>query len=210
MQVMEPRHAVALVLVMSVVRGVQGVVRVRHAIEPRRLAVFLIPALFGIPIGLQILEHIDARTLKLIVAGFLLTYGLYFIWRRNLPSVEGSWPLTDGTIGFVGGVLGAIAGLSGALPAMWFALRPWPRHETRAVLQPFNVGVLSVSAILLLVRGVYTAPVLAALVIAVPTAILGSQLGLLAFRKISDSSFRWLLIALMFVSGIVLLIREVF
>ena len=49
LQVMPPLQAVALVLVMSVCSGIQGVFLVRHAIQPRRLAQFLVPALFGIP-----------------------------------------------------------------------------------------------------------------------------------------------------------------
>ncbi|MEM7061331.1 MAG: sulfite exporter TauE/SafE family protein [Pseudomonadota bacterium] len=208
LQVMEPRHAVALVLVMSVVSGLQGVVRVRNAIEPRRLAVFLIPALVGIPIGLQILEHIDARTLKLIVAGFLLTYGLYFIWRRSLPSVQGDWPVADGTIGFAGGVLGAIAGLSGALPTMWLSMRDWAKEKTRAVLQPYNVIVLGLAALGLAIDGAFDREVLITIAIAFPVTMIAAQIGLWLFGRLTDLQFRRLLIALMMVSGCVLLARE--
>lgn len=208
LQVMEPRHAVALVLVMSVVSGLQGVVRVRNAIEPRRLAVFLIPALVGIPIGLQILEHIDARTLKLIVAGFLLTYGLYFIWRRSLPSVQGDWPVADGTIGFAGGVLGAIAGLSGALPTMWLSMRDWAKEKTRAVLQPYNVIVLGLAALGLAIDGAFDREVLITIAIAFPATMIAAQIGLWLFGRLTDLQFRRLLIALMMVSGCVLLARE--
>ena len=205
---MSPRTAVALVLVMSVVSGLQGVWRVRRNIEPRRLAIFLLPGLIGIPIGLQILERIDAGILKLIVAGFLLTYGFYFIMRRNLPSLLGERPMTDGMIGFAGGILGAVAGLSGALPTMWLSMRAWAKEKTRAVLQPYNVVVLGLSAVLLAFDGAYDRQVLFTVLIAFPATMIAAQIGLWLFGRLTDLQFRRLLIALMLTSGLMILARE--
>ena len=210
LHIVPPRHAVALVLAMSVASGLQGVWRVRASIQPRKIAGFLLPALIGIPIGLQILERINADALKLIVAGFLLTYGLYFIWRRNLPSVQGAWPVTDAGIGFAGGILGAIAGLSGALPTMWLSMRDWTKETTRAVLQPYNVIVLGLSALLLALDGAYDRQVLITMVIAFPSTMIAAQLGLWLFGRLTDLQFRWLLISLMLISGVVIMARALF
>ena len=51
LQVMPPRQAVAIALVCSLVTGVPGVWQVRHSIDRRRLALFILPAFAGIPIG---------------------------------------------------------------------------------------------------------------------------------------------------------------
>ena len=115
LQVMPPVQAVAITLAASVATGIQGVVLVRNDIEWRRLALFLLPAFIGIPIGLQILHRIDASLLKIVIAGFLLLYGGFFLLRRNLPAFTRPTPAVDIGIGFFGGILGAIAGLSGAL-----------------------------------------------------------------------------------------------
>ena len=208
LQVMPPLHAVAVVLAMSVASGIQGLIRVRHAIEPARLARFLVPALLGIPIGLLILHRIDAFTLKMIVGGFLLTYGLYVLTRRNLPALERPTPLIDAGVGFSGGILGAIAGLSGALPTMWLSLRDWPRDKTRAVLQPFNVVVLTIAALLLAVQGAYDQKVLLTCLIALPATMIAAQAGLWLFGKLTDAQFRRLLVGLLTISGTVLLLRE--
>lgn len=210
LQILPPVQAVAISLVVSVATGLQGLWVVRSAITRNsgRLVRFLVPAILGIPLGVITLSAIDPRVIKLTIAGFLILYGAFFIVRRSLPSFDRVTPVWDALIGLVGGFLGGFAGLSGALPAMWFALRPWPRQETRAVLQPFNVIVISISAAILVGRGVYTTPVLMALAVAIPTAFVGSQIGIFAFKRISDSHFRWLLIVLMFTSGSLLLIRE--
>lgn len=207
--VLAPPQAVGLVLVMSVVTSLSGLWEVRRAIldNPRRLIRFLVPAVLGIPLGVSTLVFVNPELLKLLTAGFLVLYGAFFLLRRSLPRFERPTPVGDVVIGFGGGVLGGLAGLSGALPAMWCALRPWPRHETRAVLQPYNFAVLLISATMLAFRGVYTVQMVPALVTAVVVAGVAAQAGIAVFRRLSDTSFRWLLICMMFLSGIALLVR---
>lgn len=208
LQIMPPLQAVAVVLALSVTSGAQGLFVVRRDIAIRRLAPFLIPALFGIPFGLAILDMIDARLLKFVVAGFLILYGGFFILRKDLPSLTRPTPLIDGAIGFAGGVLGAVAGLSGALPTMWLAMRDWTKRQSRGVLQPYNVTVLSISLVLLAWRGVYDRETLLTIVIALPASTIAAQIGIRIFRRLEDLQFRRLLIALMLVSGALIIIRE--
>ncbi|MFK7941939.1 MAG: sulfite exporter TauE/SafE family protein [Paracoccaceae bacterium] len=208
LQVMPPVQAVALSLVMSVLSGLQGVWIVRRSIAWQRLGPFLIPALFGIPIGLMILQWVDARVLKLVVASFLLVFAGYFIARRNLPSITDETPSIDRITGFLGGILGAIAGLSGALPTMWTTLKPWTKEVRRAVLQPFNVAVLGIAALLLAFGGAYDRETVIRIAIAFPATMIASQIGIWAFKRLSDVQFRWLVVGLMFTSGAVLMVRE--
>ena len=208
LQVMEPLEAVALALVISVISGVPGIMVVRKSIEWPRLARFLIPALIGIPIGLRLLHEIDAELLKLVVAGFLILYGGYFAFRRELPRMTHDLPAVDASVGFAGGILGAVAGLSGALPTMWCSLRPWPKGQQRALLQPFNVIVLGLSAVWLLVEGVYGRALGLSILVAIPATLIATQLGIRAFEHLSDNQFRRLLIVLMLVSGVALVLRD--
>ena len=210
LQIMTPVEAVAIVLVMSVVSGLQGVSLVRHQIikNPKRLARFLIPALFGIPIGVAALSILNPAILKQGVAGFLILYGGFFTFRKNLPKFERPTPVIDSAIGFLGGILGGAASLSGALPTMWCSMRPWPKSETRAVLQPFNVTVLGLTAAIFAFKGVYTAELLIKLVLVLPVAMIFAQIGIAVFKRLTDGQFRRLLILMMFASGIVLMGKE--
>jgi uncharacterized membrane protein YfcA len=207
LQVLTPIEAVAVSLMISVLTGIQGVWIVRHAIQFRDLLRYLIPALYGIPVGLGLLAHLSPEPLKLLIAFFLLGYGAFFSFQRNLPSLTRPTPIIDAAIGFAGGVLGALAGLSGALPTVWLSLRPWPKAKTRAILQPYNTVVLALSALLLALKGAYDSNVLLALAIAIPVALTSAQAGIFVFRRINDAVFRRLLIFLMLASGVVLLGR---
>lgn len=208
LQVMPPLQAVSVVLVMSVVSGLQGVILVRRAIDWRRLACFLLPALIGIPIGLQFLHRIDAGLLKLMVAGFMILYGGFFAFRRDLPNLTRPTPVIDCGIGFLGGFLGAVSGLSGALPTMWISMRDWTKEQSRAVLQPFNVVVLGLSAILLAVNDTYDPATLTLVAIALPMTLVSAQLGIWTFKRLTDRQFRRLLIVMMLVAGGAIPLRE--
>ena len=205
-----PTQAVALVLILSVVTGLQGVWIVRSAMldNPRRLMRFLLPALLGIPLGVISLRFVDVTVLKVVIAALLLIYGGFFMTRSTLPKLDRPTPVTDASVGFLGGFLGGLASLSGALPTMWCAVRSWPKAETRAVLQPYNVVVLGLSAALLALRGAYTAETLWFALIAVPTALISAEIGITVFKRIPDAAFQRLLIVLCFVSGLILLARE--
>lgn len=203
-------QAVAIAVVMSVASGLQGVWIVRRDIRrnPGRLGRFLIPALAGIPLGLAFLSIVSAEMLRIGLAGFMLLYGGFFLIRRSLPQFDRHTPVADMAIGLAGGILGGAASLSGALPSMWCTLRPWSKGETRAVLQPYNVIVLTVAAIALAWNGFYTGQTLALVGLSLPATMIGAQAGVAVFRRLSDDQFRFVLIVLMFLSGLILALRE--
>ena len=210
LQIMPPQQSVALVVFMSVISGMQGLWITRHEIrnEPKRLARFLIPGLIGLPIGVALLSYISVLALKLTIASFMVIYGGFFSLRRALPRFARPTPWADSGVGFIGGVLGGAASLSGALPTMWCAMRPWAKGETRAVLQPYNMAILGGALALFAMQGIYDRPTLWLLVWILPSAIIGSQFGIMLFHRLKDDQFRRLLIIIMLVSGIVLTARE--
>ena len=206
---LDPIAAVAVSAMMSFLTGLQGVFLVRHEIisNQARLARFLLPGLCGVPIGSSLLSILDANVLRLVVAGFLILYGAYFGLRKALPRFERSTGKTDSVIGFFGGLLGGLAAISGALPAIWLSMRPWPKREIRAVLQPFNVLILATTVGFSAWHGAFTLHTLTALAIAVPSSILAAQFGILLFQKTSDDQFRRTLILLCLALGLGILFR---
>jgi uncharacterized membrane protein YfcA len=211
LQVLSPREAVSLAVIMSVISGLQGVALVRQSIReyPIRLSRFLIPGLVGIPLGASLLAVVSALTIKLVAATLLIVYGGFTLLRRELPKISRPMPLVDGVVGFLGGVLGGAASLSGVVPTMWCALQPWTRSEQRAVMQPFNVVILGLSAVVFALKGYYTAETLKAGLVALPATLAAAQIGIWLFIRITDNQFRRLLVSLMFVSGVVIIAKEV-
>ena len=208
LQIMPPVQAVLVVLVMSLLSGFQGVILVRRAIQWPRLARFLVPALVGVPIGTALVVWIEPTLLKLVIAGFLILYGMFFAFRRELPALTRPTPIIDGSVGFAGGVLGGLAGLSGALLTMWCAMRPWPKAEQRAVLQPYNFIIQVIATTLFIIQGAFDRETMLIMAIAAPFTLGSAQVGLFVFKRMGDAQFRRLLIVLMLISGLLLMARE--
>ncbi|WP_299165210.1 sulfite exporter TauE/SafE family protein [uncultured Tateyamaria sp.] len=208
--VLDPVQAVAIVALMSVLAGLQGLWIVRRDIlaKPKRLLRFLLPGLAGVPFGLSLLNVIDAGTLRLGIATLLIVYGGYFGFRAALPAFTRRTPVVDCGIGFVGGVLGGAASVSGAIPAMWLSIRPWTKSATRAVLQPFNVAILSTTVCLLFFKGAFDRTAMQALLITIPTGMVAAQVGIAVFRMLSDTAFRRLLIILTLLMGVGIMVSE--
>ncbi|GAB5447720.1 sulfite exporter TauE/SafE family protein [Gymnodinialimonas sp.] len=208
--VLDPVTAVAIVSLMSVLAGVQGVWVVRSAIfdNPKRLLRFVIPGLVGVPLGVWLLAGLDATVLRYGVATLLIVYGAYFTFRAALPAFERPTPVLDSCVGGLGGILGGAAGMSGALPSIWMSLRPWTKFETRAVLQPFNMTMLLTTVGLLFAQGAYDAEARWALLVTIPAGLLAAQIGIAVFKRLSNTGFRRLLIALNLIMGLGILISE--
>ena len=204
---LEPPQAVLVIALLSSLVGLQGLWVVRDAI-PRakgRMILFILPGLAGIPLGLWSLQFVSGEALRLLVALLLITFGGYFSFRKALPSLPRDMALADGTVGFLSGVLGGLASLSGTLPVIWFAMRDWPKAQIRAVMQGFNVVILSLTALALTLSGAFTREALLALAVALPAGALAAQLGIFLFRRLTEPQFRRALIVLCFVMGLVIL-----
>ena len=209
--VLDPLRAVAIVALMSVIVGLQGLWIVRKEVlaRPQQVLRFVVPGLLGVPLGVTLLERIDAGSLRLAIAAFLILYGVYFGFRAKLPEFSRKTPVIDGAVGLTGGVLGGAASVSGAVPAMWLSLRPWSKAQTRAVLQPFNIAILGTTIGLLAVKGAYDQTALRALLLTIPAGLLAGQVGIFVFKRLSDGGFRRLLILLTLLMGIGIAISEV-
>lgn len=210
LQIMPPEQAIAIVVFLSVLSGVQGLWSVRQSIREctGRLARFLLPALPGIPLGIVSLAWIDVFYVKMTIVVFLLSYGLLFSLSRTLPTLPPATPVMDSIIGFAGGVLGGATSLSGALPTMWCAMKPWTKAQTRTVLQSYNFSILSLTMLILALRGAYSVSTMSMIAISLPITLLGTHFGVLVFRCLSDIQFRRLLVLLMLASGTLLALRE--
>ncbi len=210
LQILSPTEAVSMVVIMSVASGLQGVALVRQSIRehPLRLSRFVIPGIVGIPVGTKLLAIISPFSIKVVVAGFLLAYGGFILLRGGLPRAPRQWPVVDCIVGFVGGILGGAASLSGVVPTMWCALQPWTKSEQRAVLQPFNVLILAIAATVFALSGYYSFRSLSLILVALPITLVSAQVGIWVFKQMSDEQFRRLLVSLMFLSGVIIVVKE--
>jgi len=207
---MPPLDAVITVVIMSLIGGAQGLYAVRNAINFGDQMRFLVPAAIGIMFGYLFLDAVNVTMLKLLVASLLILFGGFFTFRKTLPKLTKRYLAADVCVGFVGGLFGMMAGMSGAILTMGCSLYDWSKAQRRALVQPFNMIVLGVFLALMMWRGVIDSRIWLIVAIAFPFSVIGTQTGIIVFRRLNDRQFQRLLIWLILASGLVLLGRELF
>ena len=87
----------------------------------------------------------------------------------------------------------------------WCNFRGWPKDVQRTVFQPVAVAIFLMSAIWLGAKGTVTAETAKFFVMGLPCVLGGTWLGLKLFGRIDEATFRKIVLALLFLSGVTLL-----
>jgi uncharacterized membrane protein YfcA len=204
--ILSPLQTATLIIAFGLIVQGYSVWKLRHALDFRKLWPFVLGAAIGVPVGVSILTWANPTHVRMGVGVFLVLYSLYALFRPAIPPVKAGGPAADAGVGFLNGVLGGITGLAGILVTIWCGLRGWPKDVQRAVFQPVAVAIFLMSALWIGAKGAITADTAKLFVIGLPALLAGTWLGLKLFGRIDEATFRKIVLALLFVSGVVLMI----
>jgi uncharacterized membrane protein YfcA len=77
-----PPVAASLVVVCSIIAQVQTLPTIWRSIEAKRVLPFILPGIFGVPLGTVLLSHLDTRILKLAIGGLLaVILCIHVVWQ---------------------------------------------------------------------------------------------------------------------------------
>ncbi|WP_065752725.1 sulfite exporter TauE/SafE family protein [Bradyrhizobium paxllaeri] len=202
--IVPPAIAVPLVLICSVSSQISTLPSMWKVIDFKLALPFVAGGLIGMPIGALLVARADPQVFKLSVGVMLLVFpaALYFI--RKPMAFRFGGRIADVCVGFAGGILGGLAGLSGPLPTLWASIRGWTKDQRRGVFQIFNGSVLGAALILQIASGFVKLDVLWLAMLALPGTLIGAQLGMRTYHALNDRNFYDVVLALLFMSGVVL------
>jgi uncharacterized membrane protein YfcA len=203
--VLTPLQSASLIVGFGLLVQGYSVWKLRAAIDWRRLWPFVLGALVGVPGGVSLLTTIDPRGVRLAVGVILIAYSLYAFFRPQLKFAADVPPVADAAVGFANGVLGGLTGLAGIVLTIWCNLRGLPKDVQRATFQPVAVVVFATAAVWLGVKGTLTLETAKLFALGLPFLLAGTWLGLRMFGRIEEATFRRIVLALLFVSGVALL-----
>lgn len=204
LHVVSPANGAGLAIVCSVISQVQSIGAIWHAIDWRRLSPMLLSGLLGVPVGTWLLDDLPAQTFRLGLGLFLLAFSSFMLLWRVESRITWGGRRADALVGLAGGFLGGLTGLSGPLPTVWATLRGWDKDVRRGVFQAFNLTILSAALVAHAMSGLLTAAFGWLTLAALPGTLLGSWLGVRAYKRLSTHHFHKLVLGLLCVSGLTL------
>lgn len=204
--VLPPSFLAPMVVAGSIVTQLSALAVARHRVEWSRVMPFLTGGILGVPLGVLLLGVMNIRLFKGVVGVLLVAYSSYFLLAAPKRAVCAGGRPADGLAGFIGGFMGGLAGLNGPAPVLWCAVRGWSKDVQRGVLQTFLLTTHCITFVCYAATGKLTTPVLGALAWMLPAVLISALAGAKVSERISERSFKHLVLMLLFLSGVALLV----
>ena len=202
-----PREAILIACMASGVIPLALSILYRRHILRRELLWLALGAIPGVPAGVALLTTLSGPVLLVSVGALLIFFVLWQMFSHRVQGALPFHPLTAFLVGTAGAFLTACTSMGGPVFAVYAAFSGWKKEEALATTS-MTFNVVNASIILLQGQaGLYSDFVLHAAAIALPCAIVGVLISLPVVRIMPQETFRKVLLAMIFLSGLVLLGR---
>ena len=200
-----PMTAIPLLMVCGLVNQVISVLYLRASIDWRGSMPFALGGGVGLPVGVFFLAHASASHFRSGFGLFLICYACFMMFRPSVSAFRSlSGRLYSIAVGIGGGVVGGLTAMPGAIPTVWFDLQGRTRQEKRGLIQPFIIAMqlLSLPGFFLVNAKPFDGTLIA---MAMPALAVGTLLGASLYGRVNDAVFRYAVLFLLLLSGVVLI-----
>ncbi len=176
------------------------VYEVRGHVRPQRVVPLFLGSLAGIPLGVVVLDRIDATPLEVLVAVVVIVAGILIYLSPEVPLRRPLAPVSF----LVGGLSGALRAATsmGGPPVVLYTLTFEREVERfRATLLAFFLPASLVTIAGLAIAGQIDGDVLIATAVGLPAAVAGSLVGLWARSHVSEGLFRLVVLGVLVASS---------
>ena len=196
--VMPISESVAIVAVLSLCTSAYNLWTVRRHLLWREIGPILLTGLPSIALGVYLLNHLPAESLRAGLVVIILAGCGTVLWSPGKAYVKRPVPWAYVT-GLLSGTFGGALSTAGPPVVLYSLLRGWEKAEAKAVLcSCFTImGTLRLG--LYLATGVADIPTVGLGLLLVIPAMATSYLGVLIFRRLSSRAFRYAAVALLMV-----------
>ena len=166
---------------------------------------FLLGSAIGIPIGNMLLPMLNPNQFKLVLGSLLVVCCSAMLATSKLPQIRSGGRPADAGVGLLGGVMAPLSGFSGLAPALWCTLRGYNKDEHRAVIQNFNLAVLSATVASNVYSGRLRAAMWPQMAVVAGSLVLPAIWGSKIYVGMSPAAFRKTVLWLLVLAGAVML-----
>ena len=205
LHIITPLQTVALIAGYGLLTQSYATWTLRHALDWRRVAPFVVTGALGIPLGTLLLTYVDPAWMRLGVGVLLLAYSIWALARPHIRPIAAGRSADLGA-GFLNGLLGGLTGLSGVLIAIWCQVRIANKDAQRTIFQPVTFVTMAINVVSLSVAGEITAVTVRLYLLGLVPVFAGLWVGLELYGRLDDAAFRKVILLLLLASGLGLIV----
>jgi hypothetical protein len=205
LHIITPVQTATLIVGYGLLSQSYGVWKLRHALDRRAVAPYIVGGAFGVPLGTMLLTYVDPAWLRTGVGALLIVYSIWSLAGAISRPVEAG-KAADVVVGFLNGWLGGLTGLTGVTVTIWCQVRGLTKDAQRTVFQPVTLATAMFGLVTLGLAGAITVPTVELYLLGAPLLLAGLWSGFKLYGKLDDAAFRTVILLLLLGSGIVLII----
>jgi len=198
---------VGVIIILGCVGASLRVIETRKIGNWKRSLHFIIPAFFGVPLGVAVLKYLDPilmkRYLNLALLAGVLMLAYSMSGRHHLVSGgTRKKSIIEPFVGFISGFLGGSCTLSGPPIVIWGVLSGWKKMEMHTLWARFFFSIAFFSLINLGLQGMYKRPTIILSLFLIPAVFIGFRIGTWVRDRITERRFRIYVLIFLFLSGL--------
>lgn len=198
---------VPLITLLSPLISFHNLIHLRHAVRFDQVKRLLVGYVLGTPLGLLLLTQVPA---ELLLGGLGILLSLYALFSLACRQLRSRW-LREWRLllGVLSGALGSAFSTSGPPVILHVAShQEWGMDQQKATLALFFAISNLITLVALSLNGLVTGQVLVWFLWGLPALALGSQGGILLYRRLGPHDYRRLTFGLVLATGLLLLWRS--
>ncbi|WP_373894120.1 sulfite exporter TauE/SafE family protein [Virgibacillus sp. CBA3643] len=201
----EPREAVQINLILSLVISCALIMKIRKDIDMGILKRFIFGSLAGLPIGICLFLLMDMTLLKLGISILILALTLLLILRFRIVQTM----KRDFAVGGFSGALTTSIGMPGPPILLYFSGTNTTKEKLRGTTLAFYLFVYFVSLVIQVIFAGTSRNIWMSSLAGLPLVVVGLVVGQLMFKWINQRLFRLLTYVLLLFSGVYLLLQQI-
>ncbi len=199
------KTAAPLAVLASITVALVVVVQDWRHIHIRSAVGLVVPAFFGIPVGLIVLKTVPEPIVKTVLAILIIGFSVWSLVPHAAFELKNE--RLAGVFGFLSGVLGGAYGVNGPPLAIYGSLRRWAPANFRATLQGYFLPASAAGMAGYWISGLWTPAVNRFFLLSLPGVALGIFLGRLINRRLNSRQFVVYVHVTLIGIGVVLLVQ---
>lgn len=180
----------------------------RNGIDKKLIITIGIPAMIFVIIGAFLSKVIDTKLLEIIMSVFLILTSLFFLWKPTF-SID---PSTKNSVigGSLSGIAAGMIGTGGAIRGITLASFNLETEIFIATSAMIDLGIDSSRAIVYSFNGYVHFHDLYLIPILLIVSLIGTYLGKIILSKFSKEQFKFTILILILITGIITLFKSFF